>query len=515
MRFRMIAGFAVWMISISVVGFSASPVGFSVLPNDSELIEAVKDQNIGAVRALIDQHVDVNAPQPDGSTALAWASYRDDIEIAGLLIRSGADVDLANDLGVTPVTLACENRSESLVERLLQAGADPNIAQWNGQTPLMTCAWTGTLAAVKALLDRGAEVNSREAERGQTAIMAAAAGRHADVVDLLAEYGAEVNARTESGFTPLMFAAQQGDLDAARSLMARGADVHAVAAEHGNTLTVASAGGFEDVALYLLEQGAEASISDSDGITPLHFAMAQAMADIIGSAPTSAFNSPYKVRPSNMRRLAEALIARGANPNARIEKVMVTFGTTVGLHGPGVPSMVGATPFLLAAISGDVDLMRKLLSAGADAELRGAGGTTALLAATGGSWNGYRSEAEKARALEAVKLLVEMGADVNEANAEGQTPMHAAAYTGADAIIQFLVDQGAEVDPRSRARETPWSMAQGISPDPGHAALYAGHEGIADLLLDLGATAWTDADITSLRETRINRYGQPPANQGQ
>jgi uncharacterized protein len=325
---------------------------------------------------------------------------------------------------------------------------------------------------------------------------------------VLIERGAEVNTRSGGGFTPLMFAARQGDLASVRSLVANGADLNA-GSSHGNALTVASAGGFEAVALFLLREGADPNVADSFGIAPLHYAVAQAMADIIGSAPTSAYNNSYKVRPSNMRELAEALVARGANPNAQIEKVLVTFGTTVGLHGPGVPSMIGATPFLLAAISADVHLMRTFLSAGADPWLRAEGNTTALLAAAGGSWNGYRSQEEKENALEAVKWLVALGADFNEANVTGESPMHAAAYTGADAIIQFLLDEGAEVEPRSRAGETPWSMAKGISPDPGHAALYAGHETTADLLLTLGATAWTPDEIAAFRQARVRRYGAP------
>ena len=491
---------ACWAICFLTAGFAAA--------GDLRLTDAAKGRDRATVRSLLTDGVDVNTPQGDGSTALSWASYWDDIEMADLLIRAGANANIANELGVTPLALACSNRSADMVETLLEAGANPNIAQWNGQTPLMVCARTGNVAALRPLLDSGANVNAREAERGQTALMAAAAGKHLNVLEALIAHGAEVNARTESGFTPLMFASQQGDLEPARTLVVHGADIDASAVKYGNALTVATASGHEGLAIFLLEEGSDPNVADANGITPLHYALARGMAEIISAAPTSAYDDSYKVRPSNMRDLTKALLDHGADPNVRIKKVLITFGTTVGLHGPGVPSMVDATPFLLAATSADVELMQKLLDAGADPQLRGEGDTTSLMSAAGGAWNGYRREDEKQQALEAVKLLVDLGADVNESNTGGETPLHAAAYTGANAIVEFLVDQGAIVDAKNRLGETPWSMAEGISADPNRADLYAGHQSTANQLLKLGAKAWSSEEIADMRRVRF--YGTQP-----
>ena len=494
---------ACWLAWFPAAAFASSDV-------DLRLVNAVRNQDKDAARRIV-QTIDVNATQPDGATALAWASYWDDLETADLLIHAGAKPNIANIHGVTPLSLACTNHSVSMVEKLLKAGADPNITLRNGQSPLMTCARTGSLAAVQMLLEHGADVNAREPQRGQTPLMAAAAGKHADVVHALIDHKADVNAGTERGFTPLMFAAQQGDLDSLRLLLQGGADINARAPKYGSALTVASASRHESLALFLLEKGANPNVEDGDGITPLHYAVGRGIADITAVAPTAAFDPAYKVRPSNMPALTKALLAHGANPNAQIKKTLMTFGTTVGLHGAGAPSMVDATPYLLAALSADVDLMRTLLDAGADPRLAARGNTTPLIAAAGGTWDAFRTEEEKAQALEAVKLVVGLGANVNEPNVVGQTPMHAASYTGATAIVQFLADKGAKINVRSRTGEMPWTMAKGISPISMNNAFYADHEETAALLVKLGATPMTADEIEAFkrRELTGSIYASP------
>jgi len=510
MNLRITGFFGLWMTSLSIAVFA--------LPaDDLRLLNAVKNQDQQTARALLDEHVDVNASQPDGGTALSWAAYWDDQQLADLLIRAGANVNSANVYGVSPLSLACTNASAPMIEKLLQAGGDPNIAQVTGETPLMTCAKTGNMAAVKLLVDHKANVNAKASERGQTALMWAAAGKFGSVVQLLAEGGADVNGQTVGGFTVLMFAAQSGDLESARVLLAKGADPKTIAPKFGNALTVASASRNEAVALFLLEKGADPNVEDASGVTALHYSVAQGIADITSIAPTAAFDPFYKVRPSNMHELTKALLAHGANPNARIKKTLMTFGTTVGLHGESAPSMVGATAFFLAAVCADVDLMKILLEAGTDPRLPSVGvstialtgniNTTPLMAAAGGVFDAFRPEEEKKRAVEAVKLLVELGADIDETNASGQTPMHAAAFTGNTAMVQFLADRGAKINVKARNGETPWSMASGISPSSMNAAFWTVQKDTLNLLVKLGATPMTPDEIEALKRGELGGGG--------
>ena len=429
-----------------------------------------------------------------GATELHWAAHRDDAALVERLIRAGADVNAANDYGVTPLVLACTNRSTAIVDRLLAAGANPNAAQANGVTPLMECARTGAAPAVAALLARGASVDAAHAKSGQTALMWAAAETHAEVVTLLIERGANVRARSTGGFTPLLFAARGGDERVARLLLDAGADVNEATKDHGSALTVASAGGHERLALLLLDRGANPTVADRFGITPLHNAVQRGLTSLVGMR----FDESYRVQPPNMPELAAALLKRGANPNARI--------TANDVRGPdGTPfEMRGATPYFLAAVSGDAALMRLLGRHGADARLGADGGATPLMAAarsacTGScEFQGANLEANPvaaAAALEAVKAALDLGADIDAVNEDGQTAMHMAAFTGADAVVRLLADRGAAVDVQDKRGETPWSMAAGLSTVLRYRGQYGTHESTAALLLTLGAKPITQEEL--------------------
>jgi ankyrin repeat protein len=489
---------------------------------DLRLLEAVREGNQQAVRSLLSERVDANEASADGATALHWAAQHDDLQTADLLIRAGANPNAANDYGVVPLMLACVNRSGPMVEKLLAAGANPNAAKVTGETVLMTCARTGSVEGVRALLTKGADPNAAETRGGQTALMWALAAKQPGVAGLLVERGADVNARSnvksglevavrynaggvadqlpyrepKGGFTPLLFAAQQGDIESARMLLAAGAELEYAAPEDGTALLVASASGQEAVAVFLLERGANANAVDGFGLTALHYAIGKGVAALLGIR----FDSSYRQHPPNLPNLARALLERGADPNARVTRGFKS--------GPdGIPfSMVGATPFFLAAVSADAGLMRLLAQAGADPHLPSADGSTPLIAAAMAGCSGTcafagapnrDNEEDLRNSLDAVKAAVEAGADVNAVNSDGQTAMHTAAFTGADAVVQYLADHGAKVDVQDKRGETPWTMAAGVSPTANNQGLYQVHQSTADLLLKLGAKAVTREEMLS------------------
>jgi ankyrin repeat protein len=509
------------------------------LDGSAQLLAAVKNGDWGTVQSLLSQRVDVNAAEPDGATPLAWAVYRDDLNMTELLIRGGANVNAANDYGVTPLSLACTNHNATMVERLLKAGANPDAVQWTGETPLMTAARTGNLDVVKSLLSHGADVNATESRRGQTALMWAIAQKHPQVARLLIEHGADISAKSHmldgltpkvyltyygelqvssnGGFTPLLFAAQQGDIETARLLLAKGANVNEATEEEGNALLLASSNGYEDMALFLLEHGGDpnSTPADGSGVTPLHYALGEGLKALMESKGAGLFTQIVQqeqqsasqqkedlgpVRGRSMQRLMRALLARGADPNARL--AMVPAWLRKG--GRAYVSEAGATPFLLAAASTDVSAMTLLLESGANKqvmtgvdykaipegvysdEAQFQGSVTPLLAAAGlGRARDRRGEAAK-RALETVKTLVAMGADVNEASDTGWTPLHAAAYIGAADIIEFLAEHGANLDAQNGCEQTPLSLADGSSAR-GLVAIPRARKSTEALLKTLGA----------------------------
>ena len=534
--------------------FFLMAAGLTAANNDRRVVEAAKRGDKNELRTLLSQHADVNAPQADGATALAWAAHRDDLETADLLIRAGANPNAADDYGVTPLALACTNRNAAMAEKLLQAGANPNVALATGETPLMIAARTGSVDTVKSLLDHAADVNAKGTEQGQTALMWAVAERHAEVARTLIEHGADPNAHSRGGFTALLFAARNGDMDSARVLLAGGANVNegspkvskspsakagerngdgaaapektapacnfnldpncgglaeAKAAPAGMTpLLEAAANGHEELAIFFLEKGADPNAADSNGFTGLHFALLKGISSIGGVQPHLAVTS-YMFRP-DMVELVKALLARGANPNTRLTKA-----PRLNIHS-NTPrfSIVGATPFLLAAGAADINLMRILRAAGADPMLATTDNTTPLMVASGlGRYVDF-PPAEEKYALEAAKLTVELGADINAVDENGYTPLHGAAYVGANSIIQFLADKGANLDARDKFKQTPLSIAEGLVGEGIAEGIgdfskkpFGPHPSAAKLLLQLGAAP--------LPAQATQRADEVPATRGQ
>jgi ankyrin repeat protein len=493
--------------------------------SDLRVVEAMQQGNREEVRALIKKRADVNQPQPDGATALQWAAYQDDLESADLLIRARAKVNAANDYGNTPLWLACANGSDAMVDKLLKARANANAAQWSGATPLMMCARTGNVHAVESLLKHGAQVNSFEAEQNQTALMWAAAGKNpAPVVAALIAHGGDVNAHTKGGFTPLMFAAQQGDLETARALLNAGAAIDARTGEQAmwvddTPLLIASASGHEELSIFLLEKGANANAVDDFGYGALHFALMSPLSRLTAMRLPDFGWSTYIYRP-NMTGLVKALLAHGADPNVRIAK---RWGgnklLSVLFNDPEKFSVneVGMTPFLVAAMSHDLTIMRMLVAAGADPSLSSFGGTTPLMIAsgvtrrrcgpTGGGSAGRLPPDEAKQALEVVKYLVEeQHADVNAVNNHHMTALFGAAFHGSNDIVSYLVAKGADVNVRDLADQTPLDKALNIEPKPGISTLGDGHQtyipytywkDTADLLVSLGGKSTSKPTTTT------------------
>ena len=449
---------------------------------DLRLVDAVKNRDRAAARSLVGQHVNVNAAQPDGTTALAWAANRDDLETAGLLIGAGAKVNAANEYGVTPLSLACTNRSAAMVDRLLKAGADPNAALWTGETPVMVCAHTGNVETVKLLLSHGANPNAKETQQGQTALMRAVAEKHPEVVRALLDRGADVRARSKGGFTALLFAGQQGEIASAKMLLAAGADVNEATPKNGTALVVAAASGREPFAIFLLENGADPNAADAYGLTALHYAVPRGIAGI--DSVSVVFRPSGELPPGNLPELVKALLAHGANPNVQIAKNFPPYSRSpYALQ----TSLIGVTPFLLAAAAADVDLMRMLLGGGADPHLKSRDGSTALMMAAGvGRIDERENAQEDANALEAAKLALMLGDDIQAANARGRTALHGAAGIGANGLIQFLVEQGANLNAKDRRAYTPLGIAAGLAPRGGDSASRV-YESTMALLLKLGA----------------------------
>jgi ankyrin repeat protein len=435
------------------------------LAADSPLADAAEKEDRANVRALVERCVDVNQTQVDGMTALHWAAYHDDLETAKLLVDAKADVKAANRYGVTPLFLACTSGNEAMVKLLLDAGADPNARLRGDETALMTAARTGKPGPVKALLARGADVNARERRR-QTALMWAAAEGHAGVVEALLQAGADFRTPLPSGFTPLLFAVREGGTDVVRILLKAGADVNGSmqpkrssrrAPARGTTpLILAVENGHFELAAVLLEAGADPNDQHS-GFTALH-TLTWVRKPNRGDDESG---DPAPIGSGNLSslQLVEQLAEHGADLSARLER---------GVSGPGVLSRVGATPFLLAAMTADVRLMKTLVKLGADPRLPNAKHCTPLMAAAGvGSLAPGEEAGTEPEAMEAVKLALELGNDVNAVDDNGETAMHGAAYKNLPKVVELLASKGAKIEIWNRKNKygwTPLSIAEGHRP---------------------------------------------------
>ena len=445
----------------------------------SSVADAVKSGDVQTVRALLQKKADVNASEADGMTAMHWAARNNDLESGRLLVRAGANTRAATRYGVTPLALAAQNGSAAMLELLLKAGADANAALPEGETALMTAARTGSAAAIKVLAAHGANVNARENWMGESAVAWAAAENHSEAVSALVELGADVNAKSKvlsfpefkwstsgmvstalprGGWTPLMHAARQGALAAGKALAeSPQIDLNVIDPDGTTALVVAIINAHYDFAAMLLDRGADPNVADSTGTAALYF-----LVDMHTLGGMQGRPAPKLVDAIDAEGLLKKLIAKGANPNARLLRPMLG-----RYHGSGDATLgEGTTPFLRAAKAVDVPFMRALLEGGADPTLTKKDRTNAaMLVAAGQANSGYLGpgpDAAVSATLEALTLCVERGVDLNAFNTAGQTAIHVAAGRGLDPVVKFLAEHGAKVDRTDKQGRTPLDVALGV-----------------------------------------------------
>ena len=432
-------------------------VATTALAAGHPLVDAVKSGDRAAVRALLAEKADANAAEPDGTTALHHAIQRADAETVDLLIAAGADAKAINRYGISALHLAATIGSAPILERLLQAGAPADSATSEGETALMAASRNGDAASVKLLVSRGARVDATEGWKGQTALMWAAAENNAAAMRILIDAGANVKARSKAGvFTPLLFAVRAGHVEATRVLLDAGASVNEPMDDGTSPLVLTLINGHYELASFLVDRGADPN-ADRQGWTALH--------QIAWTRrPNTGFNLPGAVPTGNVNSLdlVRKLVKAGANVNAR-QKREPRDGFRNQLN------RIGATPFLLAAKSVDLPLMRVLLELGADAKIGTEDGTSVLMAAAGvGIWAPGENPGTDDEAVAALKLAFEAGSnDVNVINDNGDTAMHGAVYrAGSIAMLSFLLEKGAKPDVRNNKGWTPLIAADGVEYTP-------------------------------------------------
>ena len=436
-----------------------------------ELIDLIRAGNLAGVRAELSAGVDINTAAPDGSTALQWAVYGEQESLVQILIDTGADVSQANLYGVRPVFLAAENGNGSILRRLLDAGADPNSVMPGDETVLMTAARTGEPNSVRLLLEAGADPNRREATNGQTALMWAAANNNWQAVDLLLTHGADIHIRTDNpsrlgtrpfvyppptGFTALLFAVREGHRESTRLLLDAGADVNDKVSDGQSALMIAAANANWELAALLIDSGADVTADDA-GWNALHQTIRTRRMNLAFGPP-----GPFASGTLDSTELLRKLLDAGVDVNARMTRNGLRDGQRNRLN------RLGATAFLLAAKVTDVEAMNLLLEYGADPTIPSADGTTPLMVAAGlhiwnpgedgGSFTGQEDEV-----LEAVKICVEGGNDVNAKNYRGETALHGIGFRGVNSVLDYLVEQGADLTALTDDGWSPLAIARGFS----------------------------------------------------
>ncbi len=480
-------------VAVRVVALLATPAAFGSAvawaDDGSPLVDAIQSKNRETVVSLLDKGVDVRQKSADGTTALHWAVHYDDRELVKRLLKSGADASAVNDYGSSPLQEAAVAADPPIVEMLLQAGANADSPNAEGQTALMVVARTGNVDAAKLLLRHGAKINATEKWGGQSALMWAAAQSQPQMVKFLVEHGADVNARgavrdwqrrvtaegrpknmNHGGFTPLLYAAREGCVDCIKYLLKGRADINLADPDGLTPLNLALLNMRFDTAAYLIAQHADVNKWDFWGRTPLY------MAIDLNTLPRGGRPDLPSLDSTTGLQVAELLLKAGADVNAQL-KLRPPYRNGVFDRGGDQVISTGATPLLVAAKVGDAPAVALLIKYKALLELPNSGGVTPLMAAAGmgHSFNPTRGRYKTDDdGVTCVKLLQAAGAQINVKDADGQTPLHAAAEHGWDDTVKLLVADGAELQPKDRLGMTPIDHAAGKQPrqflEPEHIA---------------------------------------------
>jgi ankyrin repeat protein len=450
--------------------------------NAGPLADAAQQGDISTVRRLVQEGADVNEPQIDGATALHWAAFDDDLAMAQFLLDAGADPNARNRVGAPPILSAAINGNAELLELLLDKGADANMSvSATGDTPLMLAARTGIAAAMQVLIDHGADVNAAETWGHTTPLMWAVAENHVDAARLLLQQGAELEARSvfvppdtgrgfagglprerreeevgavafASGeFTPLLIAARDGHFESVKLLVEAGAEVDALTADGKNALGLAIFNGSYDIADYLVDAGSNVNQPDAQRFTPLFWAVERRNMETAPNFPWIVTDDPLP--------LIKKMLDRGADPN------WVINNTPRARMRGGSPRIVYATALMRAAFSADLELVNMLLEYGADPHIKSSDNETTLAAAAGLGWvAGFHKDRPREDRLAIVKILVEMGADVNWQDNYGISPLMVAGNLGDIPIIQYLIDQGADLGAYDLGKKNDGAFGASIEP---------------------------------------------------
>jgi uncharacterized protein len=439
------------------------------------LVTAAKAGDRAAVRSLLNGIPEKVIAGPEGTAALVWAVSRNDLEMTDLLLRAGANVKSANEFGATPLYAAAAEAGLPMAEKLLAAGADPNAGLLSGETPLMQAARRGDVGTVHALLAAKADPNAKEKNGGQNALMWALSQRQAAAAQELIRGGADVRTGSKGGFTPLMFAAQQGDVDSIRILLQAGAKPNEAQEGAATPLIIAAAMNHVQAVDVLLDNGADPNAVDWRTYNALLLVVRDSHYGIDLASKDKVLT------------IVKSLLAHGADPNIRLKQPKALTANDVSLNG--------ATPLILAAEVNNTEVVKALLDAGADPRITTEQGMNALIMAAGGGTDiqRARSPEERAMAIDTVKLLVERGGiDITAIGQYGWTALHAASYQGLNDVIEYLVSKGADVNEMDSFGQTPLSIALAVLvQDIGARRLQIPRRyrrDVAELLLKLGAT---------------------------